>query len=130
MITSHLTLIGSRKLTIHDPVGIRNAIGEKKTVDGAGSSDHDRKAVRGNGPGADACADPRNKVIIQKPRSAPVSLQLVAEHEQGQHIKKYVKKPPVEKHVGYELPEHQLIGDPDGNQSEIEIDEITAEQMG
>ena len=86
-------------------------------------------AVHGHQPGADAGADAGNKVIVQKARRSPVSFQFISEHEQGQHVEKYVEDAAVQEHVGHELPEHQFLRDAHGNQSKIEIDEIAAEQM-
>jgi four helix bundle protein len=124
-----LNLDGQKEIQIYDAVGIGQSISEKQTVDRAGCSDNNRPAVHCHQPGTNSRTDAGHEIIIAKTPRAPVSLQFIAEHVKRQHVEKNMKGAPMQKHVCHKLPVHQPLSDKYGNQPEMEVDIIAAEQM-
>ena len=75
-------------------------------------------------PGADA----GDEVIPEEPFGPPDAFEIVPEHVQREHVDEDVEElmAVVQKHVAHELPDHELVGDAPGYQSEVGLEKVDA----
>jgi hypothetical protein len=120
---------GDKEVDVNEAVWEKPAKCQKDSINGAGSSDHRNKLIRGKDDRAEARTDATEQEISQEFSRSPVTLKLPAKHPQGQEVEEDVRNPPVEKDVGDQLPQKEFFPDEKRHEPKIESDPVAHDSL-
>ena len=122
-----------RKQHVHvqNAIWKREAIGEQNPVNRARGTDRRSQIVRRNEKNAETCSNACQAIVLKEAPAAPIALQFTAKHEQRKHVEQQVEEssPVMQKHVGEELPEVELMNNQRRDEAEVTRDRVARQQL-